>query len=98
MSSFTDCASVIGLPDSFELAINRKKNSDVTTYQHEVIVNLFNVVLFILLRLVTGLSFMPISLLFLEYDNFPLYGIDQKYGNREYLCLSFARYPETGWS
>ena len=25
MSSFTDCASVIGLPDSFELAINRKK-------------------------------------------------------------------------
>ena len=29
---------------------------------------------------------------FQSYDNFPLKGIEQKYGNRKYLRLSFAQY------
>ena len=39
---------------------------------------------------VTEPSFMSISSLVLDYDNFSLQEIDQKSGNRNNLCLSFA--------
>ena len=58
----------------------------------------FDVVLFLLLSLVTGQSFMSISYWFWGYDNLLLQGIDQKSGNRKYHRLSFAQYLETGAS
>ena len=59
--NFTDYASRIRLPESFKLAINRKNGNDVTTFWHDVIVNFFDVLLFLLVSLVTGPCFMSIS-------------------------------------
>ena len=38
------------------------------------------------------------SLVTIIYDNFPLYGIDQKSGNPKYPRLSFSQYLWTGVS
>ena len=60
-ASFTDYASGIRLPDCSKLIINRKSDSDVTIFQHAIIVNFFGVVLFLLSSLATGPSFMSVS-------------------------------------
>ena len=50
------------------LAINRKNDNDVTICRNDIIVKLLDVVLFLLLSLVTGASFMTIlSSLVLEF-------------------------------
>ena len=49
----------------------------------------FDVFLFLLSSLVTGPRFW-------NYENFPLWGTDQKSGNRKYPCLSLGQYLETG--
>ena len=46
---------------SFRLAINQKKDNDVTICQDDVIVKFFDVTVFFLSSLITGLSFMSIS-------------------------------------
>ena len=63
---FTDCASGIWLSDYPKLAINWKNDNNVTTCRNDVIVNFFDIVLFLLSSLVTGPSFMSLSSLFLE--------------------------------
>ena len=68
--------SGIWLPDGWKLAINWKKDNDVTIYHHDAIVDffiylfIFDVVMFVLWSLVTGSSFMSISWLFLELWQF----------------------------
>ena len=64
--SFTYYASGIRLLDCSKLAINWQNVNDVTIFQYDVIVNFFDVVLFLLSSLVTGPSFMAISSLVLE--------------------------------
>ena len=64
--SFTGNAFRIRLPDCSRLGINRENNSDVTICQHDLIVNFFDVIVFLLSRLVTGPSFMSRSLLVQE--------------------------------
>ena len=56
--NFTYYVFGIRLPDYFKLAINKKNNNCVTIWWHDVIANFFDVVLFLLLSLVTGPSFM----------------------------------------
>ena len=68
--SLTDYASRIRLQESSKLAINRKNGNDVTTFRHDVIVNFFDVLLFLLVNLVTGPSFKSISSLPLELRQF----------------------------
>ena len=68
--SFSHYASGIPLPDCSKFAINRKNNNDVTIHRHDVIVNFFDVVLFLLSSLVNGPSFISISLLVLELWQF----------------------------
>ena len=58
--SFTYYAPRIQLPDGSKLAINRKSDHDVTIFRHDVIVKVFDVVLFFLSGLVTGPSFKSI--------------------------------------
>ena len=58
------------LPDYSKLAINWKNDNDVTIFRHDVIVNSFELVFFLLLNLVTGPSFMSISSLVLELGYF----------------------------
>ena len=62
--------SGIRLPDCSKLAINWKNDNDVTVFRHDVIVNFFDVVLFLLWILVIGPSFMSISSLVLEFWQF----------------------------
>ena len=64
--------SGIRLLDCSKLAINRRNDSDITIGRHDVIFSLFffNVTLFLLSSLVTGLSFMAISSLVLELWQF----------------------------
>ena len=62
--------SGIRLPDCSNLAINWKNDNDVTVFRHDVIVNFFDVVLFLLWILVIGPSFMSISSLVLEFWQF----------------------------
>ena len=57
-------------PDCSKLAKNPKNDNDVTIFQHDVNVNFFDVVLFLLSSLVTGPSFMSISSLVLELWQF----------------------------
>ena len=61
-----DSVSRIWLPDCSNLAKNPKNDNDVTVFRHDVIVKFFDVVLFLLSSVVTGLSFMSISSLVLE--------------------------------
>ena len=63
---FRDYASRIQLPDCSKLAVNLKNGYDVTIFQHDVIANCFDVVLLLLPSLVTGPSFMSITLLVLQ--------------------------------
>ena len=58
--------SQIWLPDSSKLAINQENKNNVIICWHDVIVKFFDNVMFLLLSLVTGSSFMTISLLVLE--------------------------------
>ena len=62
--------SGIRLPDCSKLAMNWKNDNDVTVFRHDVIVNFFDVVLFLLWILVIGPSFMSISSLVLELWQF----------------------------
>ena len=62
--------SGIKLPDCSKLGIKQKNDNDVTIYRHDIIVSFFDVVLFLLSSLVTGPSFMSISLLVLELWQF----------------------------
>ena len=59
---FTDYGSGIRLPDCSKLTINWKNVNAVTIWQHDVIVNFFDVVSFL-----TGTSFMSISPMVLEF-------------------------------
>ena len=62
----TDQAIGIRLLDYSKSAINQKKNNDVITCPHDLIVRFFNVFMFVFSNLVTDASFMSISLLFPE--------------------------------
>ena len=62
--------SGIRLPDCSKLAINWKNDNDVTVFRHDVIVNFFDVVFFLLWILVIDPSFMSISSLVLELWQF----------------------------
>ena len=64
--AFADSVSGIWPPDCSKLAKNLKNGNDVTIFRHDIIVNFFWVVLFLLSSLGTGPSFMPISSLVLE--------------------------------
>ena len=68
--SFTDYASGIRLPNCSKLAINRKNDNDATICWNDVIINIFDVILFLLSSLGTGQSFMSISSLVLELWQF----------------------------
>ena len=57
-------------PDCSKLAKNPKNDNDVTIFRHDVNVNFFDVVLFLLSSLVTGPSFMSMSSLVLELWQF----------------------------
>ena len=57
----TDYPSRIRLPDCSKLTINQKNDNEVIIWRHDVIINFFEVLLFILSSLVTGLSFMSVS-------------------------------------
>ena len=65
-ASFTDYASGIQLPDCSKWAINWKNDNDLSIFRHDVLINFFYVVLFLLSCLATGLSFLSISSLVLE--------------------------------
>ena len=67
---FTDYASGIWLLDCSKLAVKWENSSGTTIFRHDVIVKFYDVVLFLLLRLVTGPSFMSISSLVLELWQF----------------------------
>ena len=70
--SFTDYTSGIRLLDCSKLAVNWKNDNDVTIFEHNVIVNFFDVVLIFLSSLVAGPRFMSISSsLVLELWQFP---------------------------
>ena len=58
------------------------KKSDAIIRRHDVIVNFFDVVVFLLSSLVTDPCFMPISLLVLELRHFVYNRFDQKSGTR----------------
>ena len=68
--TFADSVSGIRPPDCSKLAKNPKNDNNVTIFRHDVIVNFFDVVLFLLSSLVTSPSFMSISSLFLELWQF----------------------------
>ena len=68
--TFADSVSGIRPPDCFKLTRNPKFDNDVTIFWHDVKVTFFWVVLFRLSSLVTGRSFMSISLLVLELWQF----------------------------
>ena len=53
-----------------KLAINWKNDNNVTICRNGVIVNFFNIALFLMSSLVTGLSFMSISSLILKFSKF----------------------------
>ena len=57
------------LPDCSKLAVNWQNYNDVTICLYDVIVNVFDVVLFFLSSLVTGPSFMSIDLSAVEKDH-----------------------------
>ena len=57
-------------PDCSKLAKNPKNGNDVTIFRHDVNINFFDVVLFLLSRLVIGPSFMSISSLVMKLWQF----------------------------
>ena len=94
--TFADSLSGIQPPDCSKLAKNSRNDNDVTIFWHDVNVNFFDVVLFLLSSLVTGPSFMSILLLVLELWQFSV--IRDWPETRKYLRLSFAQYLEIGAS
>ena len=64
--TFADSVSGIRPLDCSKLAKNPKNDNDITIFRHDVNVNFFDVVLFLLSSLVTGPRFMSISSLVLE--------------------------------
>ena len=58
--SITDHASWIRLPDCSKLSINQKSGNEATICWHDVIVNFFELAVFLLSSLVTSPSFMSI--------------------------------------
>ena len=94
----TDQAIGIRLLDYSKSAINQKKNNDVITCPHDLIVSFFNV---------SCLSFQTQLLMqvscqyrycFQSYDTFCLEVIDSKFGNHKYPRLSFIQYLKIGAS
>ena len=67
--SFTDHVSGIQLPDCSKLVISREFDNNIIC-RHDVIVNFFDAAVFLLSLLVTCPSFMSISLLALELQQF----------------------------
>ena len=59
--------SRIRLPDCSKLTTNLKNTNDAIIYRHNLIINFFDVVLFVLSGLVSGPSFMLTSSLVLEF-------------------------------
>ena len=68
--TFADYVSGIWDPDCSKLARNLKNYNDVTIIWHDVNINFFDVVLFLLSIWVTGPSFMSITSLVLELWQF----------------------------
>ena len=64
--NFADSVSGIWPPDCTKLAKNQENGNDVKIFRQDVIVNFFDVVLFLLSILVTGPGFMARSSLVLE--------------------------------
>ena len=64
--NFADSVSGIWPPDCTKLAKNQENDNDVKIFRQDVIVNFFDVVLFLLSILVTGPGFMARSSLVLE--------------------------------
>ena len=79
--TFADSVYGIRFPDCSELAKNPKNDNDVIIFPHNVNVNFFDVVLFLLSSLVTGSSSMSILSMVLELWQFPFIRVDQKSGN-----------------
>ena len=59
--SFIDHAKGMRLPDICKLAVNWKKDNDVTVSRHKLSSNFFGVAVFLSSSLVSGPSFMSIS-------------------------------------
>ena len=71
--NFADSVSEIRSTDCTKLAKNPKNDNDVTIFRYDVIINFFDVVLFLLSSLVTGPSFISIPSLVLELWQFSFY-------------------------
>ena len=68
--TFADFVFRIRPPDCSKLTKNPKNDNDVTISWHDIIANFFDVVLFLLSSLVTGLSLISVSSLVLELRQF----------------------------
>ena len=75
-----------------KLAKNPKNDNDVTVFWHDVVVNFFDVILFLLSILVTDPNFMSISTLALELWQFSFIRDWPEIWKSEILSLSFAKY------
>ena len=84
------------LPDCSKLAINRKKWRHNCWYN--VFVNFLDVVVFLILSLLTCLSFMSISLLVMELWQFSFIRDWSEIWEIEISCLIFGRNLKTGAS
>ena len=83
--------SGIRLPGCSKLAVNWNDGSDIIIFRHYVIVNFFDIALFLLSSLVAGPSsgFGVMTISFYK-------GLKSR--NRKYLRLSFVQYLEIGES
>ena len=90
-----DHASRTWVPDCSELTIKRKNDYDVFICRHDVIVKVFDIVVFLLSNLVTDPSFMSIPLW-----NFLKIFVNTIMKSYENFCLlpseNFVKYLETG--
>ena len=78
------------------MALKQKNGKDVTISWLDVIINFFNVVLFLLLILVTGPSFMSVLSLVLELWKFTfIKAWPEIRKSKKSPRLSFAQYLET---
>ena len=83
----TDYAPGIRLSVCSKLAVNKKKKRQqflTSSNFFDFFLFYFDIFLFYVIGSVTGLSFMTLSLQFLDYDNFLFHRFDQKYGNQKY--------------
>ena len=88
--NFADSVSGIWPPDCTKLAKNQENGNDVKIFRQDVIVNFFDVVLFLLSILVTGPGFMARSSLVLELWQFSFKGLTRntKIGNTSVWVLA----------